>query len=301
MQADDEPSEKQVRPIATSHPSLCLHPSAPRACHTRRAHLRKAVCLLCCRRPLAAPVTGPPPLARCQVAAASPGAACVSGVAPVFFTALRGIHCCQTILVPVSCPSQLLPRCTPLDHLPGINGPATYDAAAPTHASAPPLNPEPYAQVRFVVMNNLLRTDVPLHRKFDLKGSTYGRSSGPDMPPSAVHKDLDVDMQLHLAPDWHRRYVQHSGVVTTTTRSSVAVTALSGFAYRHAAPPGARLAPPVLEFAGSSSTTACQFVRRLACESLGYSICSLLHSLATMPAGSRSSCGRTARCWRRCG
>lgn len=60
-------------------------------------------------------------------------------------------------------------------------------------------------QVRFVVMNNLLRTDVPLHRKFDLKGSTYGRAAGPDSSPSSVHKDLDVDMRLLLPGDWHRR------------------------------------------------------------------------------------------------
>lgn len=34
-------------------------------------------------------------------------------------------------------------------------------------------------QVRFVVMNNVFRTDLDLHRKFDLKGSTYGRTAGP--------------------------------------------------------------------------------------------------------------------------
>lgn len=54
-------------------------------------------------------------------------------------------------------------------------------------------------------MNNLLRTDVPLHRKFDLKGSTYGRSAGPDAPPTSVHKDLDVDMRLQLPSDWYQR------------------------------------------------------------------------------------------------
>ena len=34
-------------------------------------------------------------------------------------------------------------------------------------------------QVRFVVMGNVFPTEVPLHRKFDLKGSTLGRTAGP--------------------------------------------------------------------------------------------------------------------------
>jgi 1-phosphatidylinositol-4-phosphate 5-kinase len=60
-------------------------------------------------------------------------------------------------------------------------------------------------QVRFVVMNNLLRTDVPIHRKFDLKGSTHKRTAGTNPRHDAILKDLDIDMKLHLAPEWHRR------------------------------------------------------------------------------------------------
>ena len=33
-------------------------------------------------------------------------------------------------------------------------------------------------QVSFVVMGNVFPNDVPLHRKYDLKGSTYGRTAG---------------------------------------------------------------------------------------------------------------------------
>ena len=36
-------------------------------------------------------------------------------------------------------------------------------------------------QVRFVVMGNVFPTDVRLHRKYDLKGSTYGRTAGAKM------------------------------------------------------------------------------------------------------------------------
>lgn len=34
-------------------------------------------------------------------------------------------------------------------------------------------------QVRFVVMGNVFPTEVRLHRKYDLKGSTHGRTAGP--------------------------------------------------------------------------------------------------------------------------
>lgn len=50
-----------------------------------------------------------------------------------------------------------------------------YMQPAPPHA----LQLQPPLQVRFVVMNNVFRTDLDLHRKFDLKGSTYGRTAGP--------------------------------------------------------------------------------------------------------------------------
>ncbi len=47
----------------------------------------------------------------------------------------------------------------------------------PTHPTHP--STLPFLQVRFVVMNNVFRTDLDLHRKFDLKGSTHGRTAGP--------------------------------------------------------------------------------------------------------------------------
>ena len=31
-------------------------------------------------------------------------------------------------------------------------------------------------QVRFIVMGNVLPSDLRLHRRYDLKGSTYGRT-----------------------------------------------------------------------------------------------------------------------------
>lgn len=54
-------------------------------------------------------------------------------------------------------------------------------------------------QVRFLVMGNVLPSDIRLHRRYDLKGSTYKRTVGAEVAaanPEAVLKDLDVDMKV---------------------------------------------------------------------------------------------------------
>ncbi|GFR45455.1 hypothetical protein Agub_g6852 [Astrephomene gubernaculifera] len=57
--------------------------------------------------------------------------------------------------------------------------------------------------VRFVVMHNMFNTDLQIHKKFDLKGSTDGRTTGPKVKPDdpkTIFKDLDLDMQFLLHP-----------------------------------------------------------------------------------------------------
>ena len=51
---------------------------------------------------------------------------------------------------------------------------------------------------RFVVMGNVLPTERRMHRKFDLKGSTYKRTVGKErlQDPDATLKDLDVDVKF---------------------------------------------------------------------------------------------------------
>lgn len=45
------------------------------------------------------------------------------------------------------------------------------------------------AQVRLVVMGNVFQTEAILHRKFDLKGSTHGRTAGAKVAdPTAILK-----------------------------------------------------------------------------------------------------------------
>nr|ADI46824.1 PIP5K1f [Volvox carteri f. nagariensis] len=53
---------------------------------------------------------------------------------------------------------------------------------------------------RFVVMSNIFRTPLHLHRKYDLKGSTLGRTAGRTQTddPSIIFKDLDLDLKLRL-------------------------------------------------------------------------------------------------------
>ena len=90
-----------------------------------------------------------------------------------------------------------------------------------------------YLQVRFVVMNNIFQTGLPIHRQYDLKGSTQGRQSRPQGPEQSgslprpalatasiassaapgeslapiILKDLDLDIALKLEEGWHERYV----------------------------------------------------------------------------------------------
>ncbi|KAL0047732.1 hypothetical protein WJX82_010619 [Trebouxia sp. C0006] len=55
------------------------------------------------------------------------------------------------------------------------------------------------SRARFVVMGNVFPTDVRLHRRYDLKGSTLGRTSARKAgDPNTVLKDLDIDFQLVL-------------------------------------------------------------------------------------------------------
>ncbi|GIL87383.1 hypothetical protein Vretimale_1691 [Volvox reticuliferus] len=65
--------------------------------------------------------------------------------------------------------------------------------------------------VRFVVMHNMFNTDLQIHKKFDLKGSTDGRTTGPSVHPSdpkTVFKDLDLDLQFLLEPASHAAVIR---------------------------------------------------------------------------------------------
>eukprot|EP00993_Chasmostoma_nieuportense_P002791 NODE_3557_length_946_cov_15.881563_g3405_i0.p1 GENE.NODE_3557_length_946_cov_15.881563_g3405_i0~~NODE_3557_length_946_cov_15.881563_g3405_i0.p1 ORF type:complete len:297 (+),score=86.04 NODE_3557_length_946_cov_15.881563_g3405_i0:79-891(+) len=57
------------------------------------------------------------------------------------------------------------------------------------------------AKIRFVVMNNVFRTDNEIHLKYDLKGSTFGRSATPVQAagPDCIFKDNDMGpRRIHI-------------------------------------------------------------------------------------------------------
>ncbi|XP_071690172.1 phosphatidylinositol 4-phosphate 5-kinase 6-like [Rutidosis leptorrhynchoides] len=64
-------------------------------------------------------------------------------------------------------------------------------------------------KVRFVIMGNLLRTEVPIHRRYDLKGSSHGRIT--DKPENEIDanttlKDLDLKFIFRLHKDWFQEF-----------------------------------------------------------------------------------------------
>jgi len=55
-------------------------------------------------------------------------------------------------------------------------------------------------------MGNLFLTDLPIHRKYDLKGSTQGRFTKRDkVDSSTTLKDLDLDVTFKLEEGWHQK------------------------------------------------------------------------------------------------
>eukprot|EP00887_Chlorella_sp_A99_P001757 scaffold19.g1757.t1 len=62
--------------------------------------------------------------------------------------------------------------------------------------------------VRFIILGNVLPTDLRMHRRYDLKGSTFKRTVGEERrrsDPGACLKDLDLDMRLVLSTKQYRR------------------------------------------------------------------------------------------------
>lgn len=70
-------------------------------------------------------------------------------------------------------------------------------------------------QVRFVIMGNLFCTEYTIHRRFDLKGSSHGRTT--DKPEEEIDgnttlKDLDLNFIFRLQKEWFQdfqRWIQN--------------------------------------------------------------------------------------------
>ncbi|PSS24315.1 Phosphatidylinositol 4-phosphate 5-kinase [Actinidia chinensis var. chinensis] len=64
-------------------------------------------------------------------------------------------------------------------------------------------------KVRFVIMGNLFCTEYPIHRRFDLKGSSHGRTT--DKPEAEIDatttlKDLDLNFLFRLQKVWFQDF-----------------------------------------------------------------------------------------------
>ncbi|XVF24466.1 hypothetical protein REPUB_Repub13aG0130400 [Reevesia pubescens] len=64
-------------------------------------------------------------------------------------------------------------------------------------------------KVRFVIMGNLFCTDYAIHRRFDLKGSSHGRTTAKpesEIDPTTTLKDLDLNYIFRLQKMWFQEF-----------------------------------------------------------------------------------------------
>ncbi|KAA8531303.1 hypothetical protein F0562_006012 [Nyssa sinensis] len=66
-------------------------------------------------------------------------------------------------------------------------------------------------KTRFVVMGNLFYSECRIHRRFDLKGSSYGRTTDKlegQIDETTTLKDLDLNFVFHLERSWFEKLVR---------------------------------------------------------------------------------------------
>ncbi|KAL5546058.1 hypothetical protein UlMin_005745 [Ulmus minor] len=65
------------------------------------------------------------------------------------------------------------------------------------------IKPSSGQKFRFVVMGNMFCTELRIHRRFDLKGSSLGRSADKiEIDENTTLKDLDLNYNFYLEPSW---------------------------------------------------------------------------------------------------
>ncbi|KAK7844252.1 phosphatidylinositol 4-phosphate 5-kinase 9 [Quercus suber] len=59
------------------------------------------------------------------------------------------------------------------------------------------------SEFRFVVMGNMFCTELRIHRRYDLKGSSLGHSADKvEIDENTILNDLDLNYQYYLEPSW---------------------------------------------------------------------------------------------------
>jgi len=66
-------------------------------------------------------------------------------------------------------------------------------------------------QIRFIVMGNLFCSEYPIHRRFDLKGSSHGRAtdkSEDEIDETTTLKDLDLNYVFRVQRNWYQDLIK---------------------------------------------------------------------------------------------
>lgn len=66
-------------------------------------------------------------------------------------------------------------------------------------------------QIRFIVMGNLFCSEYPIHRRFDLKGSSHGRTTDKpeeDIDETTTLKDLDLNFVFRVQRNWFQELIK---------------------------------------------------------------------------------------------
>lgn len=66
-------------------------------------------------------------------------------------------------------------------------------------------------KTRFIVMGNLFCSEYRIHRRFDLKGSSHGRTTdkpGGEIDETTTLKDLDLNFVFRLQPNWYQDLIK---------------------------------------------------------------------------------------------
>ncbi|KAM1050672.1 hypothetical protein ACFX13_033110 [Malus domestica] len=75
------------------------------------------------------------------------------------------------------------------------------------------IKPSSGQKFRFVVMGNMFCTELRIHRRFDLKGSSLGRSADKiEIDENTTLKDLDLNYSFYLEPSWREALMTQSEI-----------------------------------------------------------------------------------------
>ncbi|KAL6874002.1 hypothetical protein ACP4OV_014084 [Aristida adscensionis] len=82
------------------------------------------------------------------------------------------------------------------------------------------VKPSSGQKFRFVVMGNMFCTELRIHRRFDLKGSTLGRSANKiKIDENTTLKDLDLNYSFYLDPSWRETLLEQIEIDSKFLRS----------------------------------------------------------------------------------